>query len=127
MDLKKVFKNLQTVIILVLIIVILLMRNCSGKSSTPQNEARIERDTLVEYITITKETAVYIPKIKYINKIDIDTFLVYNQIDTLAILRDYYAKYYYSVTLYIDTVGYAVINDTITLLYLLFLSELTKL
>ncbi len=69
MDLKKVFKNLQTVIILVLIIVILLMRNCSGKSSTPQNKVRIERDTLIEYITITKTTPVYIPKVNILIKL----------------------------------------------------------
>ena len=113
MDLKKVFKNLQTVIILVLIIVILLLRNCSGKSSTPQNEARIERDTLVEYITITKTTPVYIPKVKYINKINIDTFLIYNQIDTAAILADYYSEVYYDDEQNLDSL-YLTILDTIS-------------
>jgi hypothetical protein len=92
MDLKKVFKNLQTIIILTLVIVILLMRNCSGTKSINVNEPRIERDTVVEYITVTKTTPVYVPKIKYINKINVDTFLVYNPIDTASILADYYSE-----------------------------------
>jgi len=113
MNLKKVFKNLQTVIILVLIIVILLMRNCSGKSTTSPNKPRIEKDTVVEYITITKNTPVYIPKIKYINKIDIDTFLVSNRIDTNAILADYYSEVYYDDEQNLDSL-YLTILDTIS-------------
>ena len=113
MDLKKVFKNLQTIIILTLVIVILLMRNCSGKKSINVNEPRIERDTVVEYITVTKTTPVYVPKIKYINKINVDTFLVYNPIDTASILADYYSEVYYDDEQNLDSL-YLTILDTIS-------------
>ena len=113
MDLKKVFKNLQTIIILTLVIVILLMRNCSGTKSINVNEPRIERDTVVEYITVTKTTPVYVPKIKYINKINVDTFLVYNPIDTASILADYYSEAYYDDEQNLDSL-YLTILDTIS-------------
>jgi hypothetical protein len=113
MDLKKVFKNLQTIIILTLVIVILLMRNCSGTKSINVNEPRIERDTVVEYITVTKTTPVYVPKIKYINKINVDTFLVYNPIDTASILADYYSEVYYDDEQNLDSL-YLTILDTIS-------------
>ena len=113
MDLKKVFRNLQTIIILTLVIVILLMRNCSGTKSINVNEPRIERDTVVEYITVTKTTPVYVPKIKYINKINVDTFLVYNPIDTASILADYYSEVYYDDEQNLDSL-YLTILDTIS-------------
>jgi hypothetical protein len=113
MDLKKVFRNLQTITILTLVIVILLMRNCSGKKSINVNEPRIERDTVVEYITVTKTTPVYVPKIKYINKINVDTFLVYNPIDTASILADYYSEVYYDDEQNLDSL-YLTILDTIS-------------
>tara|TARA_R110000772_G_scaffold55486_1_gene126694 strand:- start:1799 stop:2317 length:519 start_codon:yes stop_codon:yes gene_type:complete len=87
------------------------MRFCS-KNVTP-TEPRIERDTIVEYVTVTKETPVYIPKIKYINKIDIDTFLVYNSIDTLSILADYYSEVYYDDEQNLDSL-YLTILDTVS-------------
>ena len=69
------------------------MRLCS-KNVTP-TEPRIERDTIVEYITVEKSVPEYVPKwktrIETINKID--SFLI--DVDTAAILREYYAKYYY--------------------------------
>ena len=35
-------------------------------------------------------------------------------IDTAAILRDYYLKYFYTDTMEIDTIGYAVVSDTLS-------------
>ena len=111
---KEIFKNIKNILIVVLVIIILLMRNCSGGNNTNTTSGpRIERDTIVEYVTITKETPVYIPKIKYINKIDIDTFLVYNQIDTLAILADYYSEVYYDDEQNLDSL-YLTILDTVS-------------
>jgi hypothetical protein len=109
MDLKKVFNNFQTILIVVLVIIIFLMRECSGgKSSTTP---RIERDTVIEYVTVTKETKVYVPKIKTIVKTRIDSFLT--PIDTTAILADYYAEKYYDDEQELDSL-YLVILDTVT-------------
>ena len=44
--------------------------------------------------------------------VSIDTFTT--PIDTLSVLKDYYAKYFYTDTIKIDTIGYVTINDTIT-------------
>jgi hypothetical protein len=107
--LKVWFKNIQSLLIVVLVVIIFLMRGCS---STPAStEPRIERDTITEYITIEKESIVYQPKIKYITKVDIDTFLT--PVDTLAILADYYAIRTYEDTQVLDSLNIT-ITDTVS-------------
>ena len=96
MNLKKVFGTIQTLLIVVLIIIILLMRNCSGNSNPKPKPKEIVKTT-IEYIPVNKEIPVYIPKWKEKIVIDIDTFLV--NVDTNAILSDYYAKYYFVDTM----------------------------
>ena len=85
------------------------MRECSGgKSSTTP---RIERDTVIEYVTVTKETKAYVPKIKTIVQTRIDSFST--PVDTAAILADYYAQKYYDDEQELDSL-YLVILDTVT-------------
>jgi len=110
MILKDYFKNIQTLLIVVLVVVIFLMRSCQGESSPVEPEVITKIEVRYDTVETVKET--YVPKYITRYETDIDTFRV--PIDTIAILRDYYAKYYYSDTLKIDTVGYAIINDTIT-------------
>jgi hypothetical protein len=66
---------------------------------------------ITEYITIEKESIVYQPKIKYITKVDIDTFLT--PVDTLAILADYYAVRTYEDTQVLDSLNIT-ITDTVS-------------
>jgi uncharacterized protein YceK len=106
---KKYFQNIQSLLLVVLVVIIFLMRGCS---STPAStEPRIERDTVTEYITIEKESIVYRPKIKYITKVDIDTFST--PVDTLAILADYYAVRTYEDTQVLDSLNIT-ITDTVS-------------
>ena len=106
---KKYFQNIQSLLLVVLVVIIFLMRGCS---STPAStEPRIERDTITEYITIEKESIVYQPKIKYITKVDIDTFST--PVDTLAILADYYAVRTYEDTQVLDSLNIT-ITDTVS-------------
>tara|TARA_R110000796_G_scaffold5470_1_gene20410 strand:+ start:1680 stop:2273 length:594 start_codon:yes stop_codon:yes gene_type:complete len=112
--LKGFFKNIQNLLIVVLVI-ILLLRSCGGdkdiistKISEPTTITKVE----IRYDTIQTVVNKYIPKWR--DRIVIKTDTILASIDTLAILKDYYAKYVYSDTLMIDTVGYAIINDTIT-------------
>jgi uncharacterized protein YceK len=106
---KKYFQNIQSLLLVVLVVMIFLMRGCS---STPAStEPRIERDTVTEYITIEKESIVYRPKIKYITKVDIDTFST--PVDTLAILADYYAVRTYEDTQVLDSLNIT-ITDTVS-------------
>ena len=105
----KYFKNIQSLLIVVLIVVIFLMRSCSGKD-TP-TEPQIIRDTIVESIIIEKTYPIYTPKVKYITKVDIDTFST--PIDTSAILSDYYAIKTYEDKQVLDSLN-LVITDTIS-------------
>ena len=86
---KDFFKNLQTLLIVVLVAIILLNRNCGGKTPQP-TEPTIITDTIIQYDTIRIEKINYIPKwkTKYITKVD----TIPSDIDTLAILKDYYAR-----------------------------------
>ena len=108
--LKKVFGNIQTLLIVVLVIVIIMMKSCGEQTIDPQ----IITKTKIEYISIEKKVPQYIPKWKtrIETEINIDTFLI--KVDTSAILNDYYSKYYYEDTLSLDTLGYVLVKDTIS-------------
>jgi len=106
--LKRYFKNIQSLLIVVLIVIIFLLRNCSGPVEPTE---RVIRDTIVEYVTIEKEYPVYVPKIKYVTKVDIDTFTT--PIDTAAILADYYAIKTYEDTQVLDSLDLT-ITDTVS-------------
>lgn len=86
------------------------MRSC-GKDNNPV-EPEVITKIEVRYDTVQTIKETYIPKWKTKYVVEIDTFST--PIDTIAILKNYYAKYFYSDTLKIDTLGYAIINDTIT-------------
>jgi len=105
---KKYFKNIQSLLIVVLIVVIYLMRQCSGPIESTE---RVVRDTITEYVTIEKEYPVYVPKVKYVTKVDIDTFST--PIDTAAILADYYAIRTYEDTQVLDSLDLT-ITDTVS-------------
>jgi len=107
--LKDLFKNIQTLLIVVLAVLLLLQRSCS---STPQVEPKVITEVVTNWDTVKVTTKEYVPK--YIRKtiVDIDTFQT--PIDTISILKDYYAKYFYTDTIKIDTLGTIVVNDTVT-------------
>lgn len=105
---KAYFKNIQSLLIVVLAVVLLLQRNCSGPVEPTE---RIIHDTIIEYVTIEKEYPVYVPQIKYITKVDIDTFNT--PIDTSAILADYYAIRTYEDTQVLDSLDLT-ITDTVS-------------
>ena len=105
---KDYFKNIQTLLIVVLAVLLFLQRSCS---STP-SEPTVITEVVTHWDTIKVETTKYVPKIVEKVVVDIDTFST--PIDTVSVLKDYYAKYFYTDTIQIDTLGSIVINDTIT-------------
>jgi hypothetical protein len=107
--LKDFFKNIQTLLIVVLAAVLFLQRGCS---STPQVEPEVITEVVTKWDTLKVTEKEYVPK--YIRKtiVDIDTFQA--PIDTISILKDYYAKYFYTDTIKIDTLGTIIVNDTVT-------------
>ena len=106
---KDYFKNIQTLLIVVLAVLLFLQRSCS---STPPVEPKVITEVVTHWDTVKVETTKYVPKIVEKVVVDIDTFST--PIDTVTVLKDYYAKYFYTDTIQIDTLGSIVINDTIT-------------
>jgi len=82
------------------------------------NEPIIDTVTTVEYKydTINTKSEVYIPKWKDRVVVDVDSIFITQKepIDTMFLLRDYYAKYYYEDTIDVDTFGYIVMKDTVS-------------
>ena len=103
------FKNIQTLLVVVLAALLFLQRGCS---STPPVEPEVITEVVTQWDTIRVAEKEYVPK--YIRKtvVEIDTFSV--PIDTISILKDYYAKYFYTDTIKIDTLGTIIVNDTVT-------------
>ena len=106
---KDYFKNIQTLLIVVLAVLLFLQRSCS---STPPVEPKVITEIVTHWDTVKVETTEYVPKIVEKVVVNIDTFSA--PIDTVSVLKDYYAKYFYTDTIQIDTLGSIIINDTIT-------------
>ena len=110
MKVFEIFKNLKNLLIVLLIVIILLLRQCGGKSIPGKDRIITKIKTVVEIDTITVFVPNYIPK-WHDRIIPGDT--VYKDIDTSAILEDYFAIYYYSDTIEDDSVK-IIINDSIS-------------
>jgi hypothetical protein len=106
---KHIFKNIQTLLIIILIGIIIFIRSCSKPIPS---EPKTTIKTTIEYIPVTETIPEYIPKWTERIEVVIDTFKT--PIDTTAILVDYYSKYFYKDTLSVDTLGYVIVNDTIS-------------
>ena len=106
---KDYFKNIQTLLIVVLAVLLFLQRSCS---STPPVEPTVITEVVTHWDTVKVKTTEYVPKIVEKVVVNIDTFSA--PIDTVSVLKDYYAKYFYTDTIQIDTLGSIIINDTIT-------------
>ena len=110
--LKSIFNNIQSLLIVVLVIIILLMRACDGDSKPTDNKRDTVYKETVKWDTIKIPEITYVPKWKTKVVTEYDTIPM--DVDTSAILKDYYAKYYYTDTIQIDTIGNIVINDTVS-------------
>lgn len=110
---KDFFKDIKTLLIVVLVAIILLMRACSGGNNGYEiTEPTIITETVTKWDTLKIDSLVYVPKWR--TKITTIHDTIPADIDTLGILKDYYAKYFYTDTLSLDSLGNIVINDTIS-------------
>lgn len=109
---KLTLNKFYLIIIGVLLTVILFLSQCSGpkKSDCPPILKQVVKiDT---FWREKKGDVVYKPGITKIIPGEIQ--FVNGKVDTLAILKDYFAKVLYSDTIKIDTFGYVLIKDTIS-------------
>lgn len=112
--------DLKTLVILGLIVVILLMRACNGGSTKPGETIKVDGKKYevlkhtIDTVKVPVKTVEYRPG----KNIYLDSLIyveVPMSIDTLAILKDYYAKRVYIDTLKLkDDLGFIVVNDTVS-------------
>lgn len=107
------FGDIRNLIIVVLIIVILLLRQCSGGGESTPSEPTIVTKVETKYDTITIDKKVYVPKWKTKIVTQVDSILVNTPIDTLEVLKDYYAKNVFVDEIQLDSLGFVTITDTI--------------
>jgi hypothetical protein len=107
---RNYFGDIKTLLIVVLGVIIFLTRSCQGGSDI--TEPQVITEVVTQWDTVKVENTKYVPKVIERIVVNIDTFAT--PIDTLSVLQDYYAKYFYTDTIKIDTLGYVTINDTIT-------------
>ena len=100
----------EHIVILVLGVCLLWLTQC--RRSEPIIEEIVKTEVVTKWDTVEVAKTEYVPKIVERVVVNIDTFSV--PIDTVSVLKDYYAKYFYTDTIQIDTLGSIVINDTIT-------------
>lgn len=100
----------EHIVILILGVCLLWLTQC--RRTEPIIEEIIKTEVVTKWDTVEVAKTEYIPKIVERVVVNIDTFSI--PIDTVSVLKDYYAKYFYTDTIQIDTLGSIVINDTIT-------------
>jgi hypothetical protein len=112
---KITWERIQSIIIIILVIIILIMSKCTGKKQKPAEDKVITQTNII-WDTLEIEKNVYVPKwrTKIETKYDTTYVEVPADVDTLNILKDYYSKYVYVDTLFLDTLGYITLIDTIS-------------
>ena len=85
------------------------MRSCSGTGEPA--EPKVITSVVTEYDTIRKTVTNYIPK--FVSKIEYvrDTVYITQPIDTVAILKDYFATYVYEDKQALDSLNLTIIDS----------------
>jgi hypothetical protein len=113
---KITWERIQSITIVVLVIIILLMSKCSGGDNPRPVDTKVVTETKIVWDTLEVEKKVYVPKwrTKVETKYDTTYVEVPADVDTLSILKDYYSKYVYVDTIFLDTLGFIALTDTIS-------------
>ncbi|MDA9016398.1 hypothetical protein N9H63_00200 [bacterium] len=106
---KKYIGSIQNLLIIILAAVLLYQSQCSKKDPI-EPEVIVTIETKWDTVNVTQTE--YVPKWR--TKVVTEHDTIPQDIDTMSILRDYYAKYHYTDTLTLDTLGFLVLNDTIS-------------
>lgn len=116
------WERFQSMTIVILVIIILLMQQCNGSGislfnrNTKPIEPKVVTETITIWDTLEIEKEVYVPKwrTKVVKEYDTIEVIMPQDVDTLSILRDYYTEYQYIDTIFIDSLGYITLTDTIS-------------
>lgn len=106
---KKYVGSIQSFLIIILVAVLLYQSQCSRKPDV-EPEVIVTIETKWDTVNVTQTE--YVPKwrTRVVTKHD----TIPQDIDTMSILKNYYSKFHYVDTLTLDTLGYLVLNDTIS-------------
>ena len=114
------FKYINAALLAILIIV-LLTKGCGDGYNGPTKPTIIrDTTTVVKYDTITNETISYVPEYKerVITNVIHDTIIQIEYriepTDTVAILEDYFARYFYEDTVVNTDSFYVIVYDTVS-------------
>ena len=107
---RNYFGDIKTLLIVVLGVIIFLTRGCQDGSDI--TEPQVITEVVTKWDTLKIDSLVYVPRWR--TKVTTVYDTIPTDIDTLSILKDYYAKYFYTDTIMLDSLGYVTINDTIT-------------
>ncbi len=115
--LKKIWEYIRTrspyiIVIVILMIILFFQKTCGGKKcpDCPEIDTITKVDTV--YNTVTIHSPIYTPVPYAVHHTD--TVIIPANVDTAAILADYFAEYYYADTLMDDTIAWLVVYDYIT-------------
>ncbi len=108
---KKYLSSIQSILIVVLAVILLFQNQCSRKKPVVEPEVIVTIETKWDTVEVVQTE--YVPKWR--TKVVIEHDTVPSDVDTMMILNDYYSKYSYVDTLTLDTLGFLVLNDTITM------------
>ncbi len=97
------------IIILVLLVIIFLQRECNTVNQ-PLVKTNYIYDTVID--TVVLESNVYVPLPIYHDTGS--TILLYQIVDTAAILHDYFSRYFYCDTIQDDSAACIVVCDTVS-------------
>jgi hypothetical protein len=103
------------IVIIALVAVIILLRSCSSTPTIINNRPIIVKSSDTVWLK-HKDSIVYKPGRPIYIPADTNEIIKRHltKIDTIAILKDYFAKYVYKDSIRIDSFGYAFLTDTIT-------------
>jgi hypothetical protein len=87
------------------------MRSCSEENTPTEPKIITKVETKWDTVSVVKE--IYVPKWKTKIVTQVDSILVNIPIDTLEVLKDYYAKNVFVDKIELDSLGIVTITDTI--------------
>src|SRR5210317_1532656 len=91
---KKYISSIQNLLILILVVLVLFQSQCSRK---PDVEPEVIVTIETKWDTVNVVQTEYVPKWR--TKVVTEHDTIPQDIDTMSILKDYYAKYHYNDTL----------------------------
>ena len=87
------------------------MRSCSEENTPTEPKIITKVETKWDTVSVVKK--IYVPKLKTKIVTQVDSILVNIPIDTLEVLKDYYAKNVFIDEISLDSLGIITITDTI--------------